>query len=83
MLGLDFHPGHYDLVHGQSGSKFRAIPITDWFPPDYVDVNAKTKDGKWVQIYYSPACGNLCMTDLDQKLTISADLIDYWLKEVE
>ena len=83
MLGLDFQPGHYDLVHVQSGAKFRAIPITDWFPPDYVDVNAKTKDGKWVQIYYSPACANLCMTDLDQKLTISADLIDYWLKEVE
>ena len=73
MLGLDFQPGHYDLVHGQSGAKFRAIPITDWFPPDYVDV----------QIYYSPACGNLCMTDLGQKLTISDDLIDYWLKEVE
>ena len=83
MLGLDFQPGHYDLVHGQSGAKFRAIPITDWLPPDYVDVNAKTKEGKWVQIYYSAACGNLCMTDLDQKLTISADLIDYWLKEVE
>ena len=83
MLGLDFQPVHYDLVHGQSGAKFRAIPITDWFPPDYVDVNAKTKYGKWVQIYYSPACGNLCMSDLDQKLTISADLIDYWLKEVE
>lgn len=83
MLDLDFQPEHYDLVHGQSGAKFRAIPITDWFPPDYVDVNAKTKEGKWVQIYYSAACGNLCMTDLDQKLTISADLIDYWLKEVE
>ena len=83
MLGLDFQPEHYDLVHGQSGTKFRAIPITDWFPPDYVDVNAKTKEGEWVQIYYSAACGNLCMTDLDQKLTISADLIDYWLKEVE
>ena len=83
MLGLDFQPDHYDLVYGQSGAKFRAIPIADWFPPDYVDVNAKTKDGKWVQIYYSPACGNLCMTDLDQKLTISAVLIDYWLKEVE
>lgn len=82
MLGLDFQPEHYDLVHGSSGTKFRAIPITDWFPPDYMDVNAKTKDGKWVQIYYSPACGNLCMTDLDQKLAISADLIDYWLKEV-
>lgn len=82
MLGLDFQPEHYDLVHVQSGTKFRAIPITDWFPPDYVDVNAKTKDGKWVQIYYSPACGNLCMTDLDQKLTISDDLIDFWLKEV-
>ena len=52
-------------------------------PPDYVDVNAKTKDGKWVQVYYSPACGNLCMTDLDQKLAISDELIDYWLKEVE
>lgn len=83
MLGLDFQPEHYDLVHWQSGTKFRAIPISDWFPPDYVDVNAKTKDGKWVQIYYSPACGNLCMTDLDQKLAISVDLIDYWLKEVE
>ena len=83
MLGLDFQPEHYDLVYGQSGAKFRAIPITDWFPPDYVDVNAKTKDGKWVQIYHSPACGNLCMTDLGQKLIISADLIDYWLKEVE
>ena len=83
MLGLDFQPEHYDLVHGQSGAKFRAIPISDWFPPDYVDVNAKTKGGKWVQIYHSPACGNLCMTDIDQKLTISADLIDYWLKEVE
>ncbi|HBA6424232.1 TPA: hypothetical protein J2F85_003403 [Escherichia coli] len=83
MLGLDFQPEHYDLVHGQSGAKFRAIPITDWFPPDYVDVNAKTKECKLVQIYYSPACGNLCMTDLEQKLTISADLIDYWLKEVE
>lgn len=83
MLGLDFQPGHYDLVHGSSGNKFRAIPISDWFPPDYVDVNAKTKDGKWVQIYYSPACGNLCMTDMDQKLAISADLLDFWLKEVE
>ena len=83
MLGLDFQPEHYDLVHGQRGVKFRAIPIDDWLPPDYVDVNAKTKEGKWVQIYHSPACGNLCMTDLDQKLTISADLIDYWLKEVE
>ncbi|QGH76892.1 hypothetical protein [Escherichia phage BEK6] len=83
MLGLDFQPEHYDLVYGQSGNKFRAIPISDWFPPDYVDVNAKTKDGKWVQIYYSPACGKLCMTDLGQKLTISDDLIDYWLKEVE
>ena len=83
MLGLDFQPEHYDLVHGGSGKKFRAIPISDWFPPDYVDVNAKTKDGKWVQIYYSPACGNLCMTDLDQKLAISADLILFWLKEVE
>lgn len=82
MLGLDFQPGHYDLVHGSSGKKFRAIPIADWFPPDYIDVNAKTKDGKWVQIYYSPACGNLCMTDLDQKLAISADLIAFWLKEV-
>lgn len=83
MLGLDFQPEHYDLVHGQSGKKFRAIPISDWFPPDYVDVNAKTNDGRWVQIYYSPACGNLCMTDIDQKLAISAELIDYWLKEVE
>lgn len=83
MLGLDFKPEHYDLVHGQSGAKFRAIPIADWFPPDYVDVNAKTKEGMWVQIYYSPACGNLCMTDLDKKLAISAELIDYWLKEVE
>lgn len=83
MLGLDFQPGHYDLVHWQSGTKFRAIPIADWFPPDYMDVNAKTKEGKWVQVYYSPACGSLCMTDLDQKLAISADLIDYWLKEVE
>lgn len=83
MLGLDFQPEHYDLVYGKSGDKFRAIPISDWFPPDYVDVNAKTKEGKWVQIYHSPACGNLCMTDLAQKLTISADLIDYWLKEVE
>lgn len=83
MLGLDFQPGHYDLVRWQSGTKFRAIPIADWFPPDYMDVNAKTKEGKWVQVYYSPACGNLCMTDLDQKLAISADLIDYWLKEVE
>ena len=46
-------------------------------------MNAKTKEGKWVQIYYSPACGNLCMTDLDQKLAISAEVIDYWLKEVE
>lgn len=82
MLGLDFQPEHYDLVHGSSGKKFRAIPISDWFPPDYVDVNAKTKDGKWVQIYHSPACGNLCMTDLSQKLAISADLIDFWLKEV-
>ena len=82
MLGLDFQPEHYDLVHGKSGAKFRAIPISDWFPPDYVDVNAKTKDGKWVQIYYSPACGNLCMTDRDQKLAIRADLIDYGLKEV-
>lgn len=82
MLGLDFQPEHYDLVNGSGGNKFRAIPITDWFPPDYVDVNAKTRDGKWVQIYYSPACGNLCMTDMDQKLAISADLIDYWLKEV-
>ncbi len=51
MLGLDFQPEYYDLVYGQSGAKFRAIPITDWFPLDYVDVNAKTKDGKWVQIY--------------------------------
>ena len=83
MLGLDFQPEYYDLVYGQSGIKFRAIPITDWFPPDYLDVNAKTKEGKWVQIYHSPACGNLCMTDLVQKLIISADLIDYWLKEVE
>lgn len=83
MLGLDFQPEHYDLVHGQSGAKFRAIPIADWFPPDYVDVNAKTKDGRLVQIYYSPACGNLCMTYLEQKLAISAELIDYWLKEVE
>lgn len=80
MLGLDFQPDHYDLVHGSSGAKFRVIPITDWLPPDYVDVNAKTKDGKWVQIYYSPACGNLCMTDLDEKLAISDDLIDFWLK---
>lgn len=83
MLGLDFQPEHYDLVYGQSGTKLRAIPIADWLPPDYVDVNAKTKEGKWVQIYYSPACGNLCMTDLDHKLTISADMIYYWLKEVE
>ena len=83
MLGLDFQPEHYDLVHGQSGAKFSAIPIADWFPPDYVDVNAKTKGGKWVKIYHSPACGNLCMTDLGHKLTISADVIDYWLKEVE
>lgn len=82
MLGLDFQTENYDLVHGSGGKKFRVIPIADWFPPDYVDVNAKTKCGKWVQIYYSPACGNLCMTDLDQKLAISADLIDYWLKEV-
>lgn len=83
MLGLDFQPEHYDLVHGGSGKKFRAIPIADWFPPDYVDVNARTKEGKWVQIYYSPACGNLCMTDLDQKLAICATFVDFWLKEVE
>ena len=27
MLGLDFQPEHYDLVYGQSGAKFRAIPL--------------------------------------------------------
>ena len=56
MLGLDFQPEHYDLVYGKSGAKFRAIPIADWFPPDYVDVNARTKDGRFTTLRRAEIC---------------------------
>lgn len=73
---MKFDPNQYPIINGK-----RAIPFSEWLPPDFKDVQAFTVGGVKRVVYYSPTYNKIIVTSTGN--TIAAYKLQFWLKEVD
>lgn len=74
---MKFDPENYPVMRN---GRARAIPFSEWLPPDWQDVTAMGNAGWPVEVYYSPAFN--MVLDCSSGEPIELSKLDYWLKDV-
>ena len=71
---MKFDPEKYPLMSNGA----RAIPFSEWLPPDFEDVVSMGNAGWPLEVYYSPLFNKIIETHSDERVDLSK--LDYWLK---
>lgn len=73
---MKFDPSQYPIINSK-----RAIPFSEWLPPDFQDVHAVTVTGQKRNVYYSPAYNQIIVSSTGNPIPLI--LLEFWLKEVD